>query len=166
VQTCRERGAAVLLVTHDPQATSFADRVYALHDGRLGEYRAGETLVPRTSAPGPLAMRLSSIAHLYRVRLKAREVLVQELLAVLGLAVGVALLFASQVSSTSLNDSIARLTRELVPNMQLQLDARGPTGFDERLLAQVQRLPGVRQAAPVLEVPASAVGPLVSAAWS
>jgi putative ABC transport system ATP-binding protein len=43
VQTCRERGAAVLLVTHDPQATSFADRVYALHDGRLGEYRAGET---------------------------------------------------------------------------------------------------------------------------
>jgi putative ABC transport system permease protein len=104
-------------------------------------------------------MRLSSIAHLYRVRLKAREVLVQELLAVLGLAVGVALLFASQVSSTSLNDSVARLTRELVPNMQLQLDARGPTGFDERLLAQVQRLPGVRQAAPVLEVPASAVGP-------
>jgi putative ABC transport system permease protein len=104
-------------------------------------------------------MRLSSMAHLYRVRLKAREVLVQEMLAVLGLAVGVALLFASQVSSTSLNDSVARLTRELVPNMQLQLDARGPTGFDERLLAQVQRLPGVRQAAPVLEVPASAVGP-------
>lgn len=43
VQSCRERGAAVLLVTHDPQATSFTDRVYALHDGRLGDYRAGES---------------------------------------------------------------------------------------------------------------------------
>ncbi len=34
-QTCRERGTAVLLVTHDPQATAFADRVLALHDGHL-----------------------------------------------------------------------------------------------------------------------------------
>ena len=39
-------------------------------------------------------MRPSSIAHLYRVRLQARLVLVQELLAILGLTVGVALLFA------------------------------------------------------------------------
>jgi putative ABC transport system ATP-binding protein len=37
-ELCRERGAAVLLVTHDPQATVFADRVYALRDGRLVDY--------------------------------------------------------------------------------------------------------------------------------
>ncbi len=55
-------------------------------------------------------MRLSSIAHLYRVRLKVRLVLVQELLAVLGLSVGVALLFASQVASASLNGSVKQLT--------------------------------------------------------
>jgi putative ABC transport system ATP-binding protein len=34
-ETCRERGAAVLLVTHDPQAAAIADRVEELHDGRL-----------------------------------------------------------------------------------------------------------------------------------
>jgi putative ABC transport system ATP-binding protein len=34
-EICRERGAAVLLVTHDPQAAVFADRVHALRDGRL-----------------------------------------------------------------------------------------------------------------------------------
>lgn len=34
-ETCRERGASVLLVTHDPQATAFADRVLALRDGHL-----------------------------------------------------------------------------------------------------------------------------------
>jgi putative ABC transport system ATP-binding protein len=37
-EICRERGAAVLLVTHDPQATRFADRILALRDGRLVGY--------------------------------------------------------------------------------------------------------------------------------
>jgi putative ABC transport system ATP-binding protein len=37
-EVCRERGAAVLLVTHDPLATIFADRVYALLDGRIADY--------------------------------------------------------------------------------------------------------------------------------
>ncbi len=37
-ETCSERGAAMLLVTHDPQAAAFADRVQALVDGRIREY--------------------------------------------------------------------------------------------------------------------------------
>jgi putative ABC transport system ATP-binding protein len=39
-EVCRERGVAVVLVTHDPQATAFADRVLELRDGRLGAYEA------------------------------------------------------------------------------------------------------------------------------
>lgn len=35
---CRERDTAVLLVTHDPQAAAYADRVLALRDGRLVDY--------------------------------------------------------------------------------------------------------------------------------
>jgi putative ABC transport system ATP-binding protein len=34
---CRERGVAVVLVTHDPQAAGYADRVRSLHDGRLSD---------------------------------------------------------------------------------------------------------------------------------
>ncbi|HEV2974116.1 MAG TPA: ABC transporter ATP-binding protein [Solirubrobacteraceae bacterium] len=34
-ELCREREIAVVLVTHDPQAAAFADRVLALRDGRL-----------------------------------------------------------------------------------------------------------------------------------
>ena len=34
-ELCKERRAAVLLVTHDPQAAAFADRIHALRDGRL-----------------------------------------------------------------------------------------------------------------------------------
>jgi putative ABC transport system permease protein len=104
-------------------------------------------------------VRLSSIAHLYRVRLKVRLVLVQELLAVLGLSVGVALLFASQVASASLNGSVAQLASQLVGNMQLQLDSRDPRGFDESLLGQVRQLPGVSAALPVLQEPTEAIGP-------
>lgn len=42
----RERSAAILLATHDPQAAEFADQVYELRDGRLGEYRPEHRLVP------------------------------------------------------------------------------------------------------------------------
>ncbi len=38
-ELCRERGAAVLLATHDPLAAAYADRVHELRDGRLQEYR-------------------------------------------------------------------------------------------------------------------------------
>jgi putative ABC transport system ATP-binding protein len=37
---CRERGVAVMLVSHDPMAARFADRVFALRDGRLSDYDA------------------------------------------------------------------------------------------------------------------------------
>jgi putative ABC transport system ATP-binding protein len=38
-EVCRERGVAMLLATHDPQAAAFADRVLELRDGRLGRYQ-------------------------------------------------------------------------------------------------------------------------------
>ncbi|HST31994.1 MAG TPA: ABC transporter ATP-binding protein [Solirubrobacteraceae bacterium] len=41
-ELCRERGIAVLLVTHDPRAAAFADRVLTLRDGML------EDAVPAT----------------------------------------------------------------------------------------------------------------------
>lgn len=104
-------------------------------------------------------MALSSILRIYRARLRVRIVLVQELLAVGGLAIGVALLFASQVASTSLNSSVGQLTHELVGNMQLQLQARSPQGFDRRLLGTVRQIPGVTEALPVLEEQADVIGP-------
>jgi putative ABC transport system ATP-binding protein len=48
-EVSRERGVAVVLVTHDPAATSFADHVHSLHDGRLVPYLRDEP--PRRVAP-------------------------------------------------------------------------------------------------------------------
>ncbi len=104
-------------------------------------------------------MSLVDILWLYRARLRARAVLVQECFAIIGIAVGVALLFASQVASTSLTHSVSQLNSQLVGNTQFQVDARGPGGFNERLLEEVRRVPGVKTALPVLEQQANVIGP-------
>jgi putative ABC transport system ATP-binding protein len=48
-ETCDERGAALLLATHDPQAAAFAGRVYELRDGHLRDYQPAHILVPAES---------------------------------------------------------------------------------------------------------------------
>jgi len=102
-------------------------------------------------------MKPGNVLHLYRVRVRAR--LVQELFAVLGIAAGVALLFASQVASQSLSSSVAQLSHGIVGNATLQLLARDPHGMPGSTLAQVRGIPGVRVAAPLLEASANATGP-------
>ncbi|MGA2455751.1 MAG: FtsX-like permease family protein [Solirubrobacteraceae bacterium] len=85
--------------------------------------------------------------------------MVQDLFAIAGIAVGVALLFASQVASTSLSRSVQQLSSQIVGSTQYQLDARGPAGVNEDLLGEVSRLSGVRVALPVLEQQANVIGP-------
>jgi putative ABC transport system ATP-binding protein len=45
-EVCRERGTAVVLVTHDPEALRYASRAYALRDGKLVEHQNDELTVP------------------------------------------------------------------------------------------------------------------------
>lgn len=104
-------------------------------------------------------INLSGILYIYRARLEARTVLVQEGLAIIGIAVGVALLFASQVASTSLKRSVAQMSNQFVGSAQVQLDARGGEGVSERLLAQTRRVPGVQVALPVFERQVNLIGP-------
>jgi len=42
-ELCRERNVAVVLVSHDPLAAAYADRVFALRDGKLSDYRPDAT---------------------------------------------------------------------------------------------------------------------------
>jgi len=95
--------------------------------------------------------------HLYRVRMRAR--LVQECFALVGIAAGVALLFASQISSSSLPSSVTALSKGILGNATLQLLTRDPQGFSESVLAQVRATSGVHVAAPLLEAGANAIGP-------
>ncbi|WP_320670770.1 ABC transporter permease [Patulibacter defluvii] len=102
-------------------------------------------------------MRLSNVLGLYLARLRHRWP--QELLAILGIAAGIALLYASSVANTSLAGPVKQLARGVAGNSQLQLIARSPDGLPVSLAAPIREIPGVRTAAPVLEAPATLVGP-------
>lgn len=102
-------------------------------------------------------MTWRGVLYLYRIRLRRRYV--QELLALVGIAVGVALLFSSQVVSASLTGSVQQLTSGIIGRAQFQLAARSPYGMSQRVVGEVQRLPGVDAAVPVLEETAVVVGP-------
>ncbi|MGA2164987.1 MAG: ABC transporter ATP-binding protein [Solirubrobacteraceae bacterium] len=49
-ELCAERGTAVLLATHDPQAAAYADRIHELRDGRLEPYRPDTGLASLSEA--------------------------------------------------------------------------------------------------------------------
>jgi putative ABC transport system ATP-binding protein len=44
-EVCRERGVSVMLVTHDPQAAGYADRVHSLLDGKLVDYQSDRAFI-------------------------------------------------------------------------------------------------------------------------
>jgi putative ABC transport system permease protein len=100
---------------------------------------------------------VGNLLHLYRVRVRAR--LVQELFAIVGIAAGVALLFAAQVASHSPSSSVAQLSHGIAGNATLQLLARDPHGMPANRVREVRRIPGVLATAPLLEANAQATGP-------
>ncbi|HEY4824426.1 MAG TPA: FtsX-like permease family protein [Solirubrobacteraceae bacterium] len=104
----------------------------------------------RYEAARPRAfMSLSALRFFYRERL--RQQAVQELFAGLGIAVAVALLFAVTVASQSVTSSAEQVNRALIGPADLQLRARGAEGLDESMLGRVEKLRGVKLAAPLLE---------------
>lgn len=102
-------------------------------------------------------MKLRSLVYLYGWRVKAHPL--QEALAGTGIAIGVALLFAVQVSNSSLTGSVKQLVGAITGEAQIELAARDDQGFDERLLTAVRAIPGVQAAAPSLERRAMIRGP-------
>ncbi len=49
-ELCREREVAVVLVSHDPQAAAYADRVLALRDGKLSGYDPEQGFAPAAAS--------------------------------------------------------------------------------------------------------------------
>ncbi|MGH2863719.1 MAG: ABC transporter permease [Solirubrobacteraceae bacterium] len=94
-------------------------------------------------------MRPYALLYFYRRRLRIHGT--QELFAVLGVAVSVALVFAVTLANGSIAGSAERVARAVVGPATLQLRGRAGEGFSESLLGRAEALPGVKQAAPLLE---------------
>ena len=95
------------------------------------------------------ALRPYALLYIYRRRMRVDGA--QELLAGVGIAVAVALVLAATVAERSIAGSSQQVVRAVVGKASLQLRAPGSGTFDERLLARVEAIPGVKQAAPLLE---------------
>jgi putative ABC transport system permease protein len=100
---------------------------------------------------------LRTLLLFYRRNLRVQPL--REMFAVLGIAAGVALLLAVQVAHHSVTGSFDEITRGVAGRATLEVGSRGPHGFDEAVAEEVQAMPGVRAAAPILEQPVIVVGP-------
>ncbi|HEV7161698.1 MAG TPA: ABC transporter permease [Solirubrobacteraceae bacterium] len=110
---------------------------------------------------GPLQarglLRPYALLYLYRRRLRVHGI--QELLAGLGVASGVALVFAAMITNGSIAGSAREVVQAVAGPASLQLRARDTEGLDQDLAKRVKHIPGVSQDAPLLEQTATITGP-------
>ncbi|HLO36018.1 MAG TPA: ABC transporter permease, partial [Candidatus Deferrimicrobium sp.] len=72
-------------------------------------------------------------------------------LSIVGIALGIAVLFASLATDAGIAASIDRTVRDLVGRADLRVEAFGPTGLSAESLAAIEDAPGVAIAAPALQ---------------
>jgi putative ABC transport system permease protein len=100
---------------------------------------------------------LQTLLLFYRRNLRVQPL--RELMAILGVAAGVALLFAVQVAHQSVTGSFAEITSGVAGHATIEVSSRGPQGFAETVAEEVGAMPDVRAAAPIFEQPVVIVGP-------
>jgi putative ABC transport system permease protein len=97
------------------------------------------------------------LCRLYWWRLRTQPV--QEALAVVGIAAGVALIFAVEIANTSVPASVRDLVHGIAGPASLEVAARTPEGFDERLMSKVGEVPGVFGDSGILNARVTVIGP-------
>jgi putative ABC transport system permease protein len=100
---------------------------------------------------------LYTLSMFYRRHWRVQRM--RELMAVMGVAAGVALLFAVQVSHRSITGSFEEIAHGLAGRATLEVAGRSPEGFSERVAAEVEHMPGVEVAAPILQQSVIVKGP-------
>ena len=100
---------------------------------------------------------LRTLLLFYRRHLRVQPL--RELMAVVGVAAGVALLFAVQISNSSITGAFEDGVHGVAGRATLEVAARSPEGFDESTDKQILNMPYIRAAAPILEQQIVLVGP-------
>jgi putative ABC transport system permease protein len=100
---------------------------------------------------------LPMLLRLYWYRLRQQPA--QEALALIGIAAGVALIFAVEIANTSVPASVRDLERGIAGGASLEIAARSQEGFDQGLVTKVGEAPGVIGDAGVLDARVTVIGP-------
>ncbi|MGA9877103.1 MAG: FtsX-like permease family protein [Solirubrobacteraceae bacterium] len=103
---------------------------------------------------------LGTLFRFYRRHLRVQPL--RELMAVLGVAAGVALLFAVQVANSSVTGAFEQVVHGVAGHATLEVAARSPEGFSENIDEQIENTPGTKTTAPVLTQQVIVVGPKAS----
>lgn len=117
-------------------------------------HRPGGQQARRPRAPRPRAL-LGPYALLWFYLRWLRRHFLAELLAGVGVAIAVALVFATIVAAGSVSGSSTQAVHTVIGPASLQLHARSSAGMSDGLLTAVQRLKGVRSAGSLLETTAT-----------
>ncbi len=105
---------------------------------------------------------LRTLLLFYRRHLRVQPV--RELMAVVGVAAGVALLFAVQISNSSITGAFEEGVHGVAGRATLEVAARSPEGFDQSTDKQILNMPDIRAAVPIFEQQIVVVGPKASRA--
>jgi len=97
------------------------------------------------------------LLRLYWYRLRQQPA--QEALALVGIAAGVALIFAVEIANTSVPVSVRDLERGIAGGASLEVAARSPEGFDQGLVAKVGEVPRVLGDSGILDARVTVIGP-------
>ncbi len=107
--------------------------------------------------PKILGVGVQGLYAIYRERWRYYRA--PELMAGAGIAIGVSLVFGVLVANSSILGSTREAIEAVNGNASLQLVARSPHGFDQRLAQRVAELHGVQTASPILRESAVIEGP-------
>ncbi|HXD55530.1 MAG TPA: FtsX-like permease family protein [Solirubrobacteraceae bacterium] len=99
---------------------------------------------------------LGTLLLFYRRNVRVQPV--RELMAIAGIAAGVALLFTVQVAHHTITGSFQQIASGVAGNANLEVASRNSRGFSETISEEIERTPGVRVTAPLLQEPIVAVG--------
>jgi putative ABC transport system permease protein len=100
---------------------------------------------------------LGTLWQFYRARLRTQAT--QELLGGVGIAAGVALIFAVQIANTSVTGSVEQLVQGVTGDASLQVAARGDTTVDAGVAKEVEGVRGAHVVAPALDRRVVIAGP-------
>jgi putative ABC transport system permease protein len=126
----------------------------------LAARRDADPTQPTEGGEGSRRYRLRFLPMLLRLYwYRLRQQPAQEALALVGIAAGVALIFAVEIANTSVPASVRDLERGIAGGASVEIAARSPEGFDQGLVTKVGEAPGVAGDAGVLDARVTVVGP-------
>ena len=155
-RSCQERHQTMVLVTHDSKAAAYADRVHVVGDGQdPRHHRARPARRPRRDRPHRPARQPRSLSRMRGLHglawrgLRARPL--RTALTTIGVALGVAVLYAGLATNAGIGAAVDRAVSTLVGRADLRVAAFGEVGLSEATLATIRDTPGVDVAAPSFE---------------